>query len=1615
MGALDSLTATPFSAGAAAPSPSSTPASVVSPKVGALNTLTSKPAVTGSSASSMRSLVSQPFSATPSAGPKPFEGYEPSGSFVGIATSTDPYSGRPYLAYKMPGQATTTDITRTAPFKNPEIAQPQARSDFENPRMPQSASQYYRHVMGATSNEQLDHRMAVSLGGSNNPANLKPIPTAENQTAGKGEGQMASAIAAGKQSLFDAQNEEAKAKGLATPWTDQSENPMFPTPKDTASDDKARLDAIINAPQVPKNAKPGDTFIWQGKSYTVQKPPALGALNTNADFSVNKNTKTTTGSSGLVAVPSGGLAAKQNTPWAASPLGTAVNTILGLPEGVSKLLKGEAPLDAAAITGDQSSNEGAGGIATNTALGLVPAAWGIVQGIARDIVSAGMSGGQAVLPEGSGTTAIPPENMRWLLGAEPIQSLTDIAADYSNAIANNPVAQSTGVSKYAGFLGTIGATVPVGLDFAGWSGGEKGVIDAIVKSKDAGEIATILQKLGVQSELALQYAPRLVEVDNPKTVKGTLAMLEALQKTTKVAPNAMGNLSHAVSDASHPLVKEEAAQDFKNTYESFKRQPKGSPIDTPKQRITISSLSGDVQKSMGSDAQTVDITHAAIKHIADKPENFPKDAVDQLPHIVENPDTISKKYKGSSDQPPRYLLSRGDYTAVVEVSADKKTNTVVTVFKSSPKYMEKFEKVFRQPPVREAGGIESSIPEVKNNARDTAPFKFEQPDRFPKGEKIEPTGPAEVIGTETLNKAHADWKENFADPHAALYKEGQTLKSELNKARGVNKELLQSKLDGVIARQQQLEQQFVSKWRQEAGLPAEVPNDKGVDVAPMFHEHAIEQVSHSGTMKNFAELLERTVRQRLSIETFLREANGIYDATDPLVRADLLTVYAKAMQGTRTVSPEAIRAGVYQFEMNRARADMLTSLLRNRVRMPASVLNEFPQGELRSLGTLMSEQVRTVKDKVHLLDYFATPEFVLEKLGLGKASKLLQKAKQQYQSLLPKEIGKIDAWRERVGKSPEKSQLLFKWLDGQKNINLEGEDLKVAQEIRNYLSHWADRLGLPVHQRLAHYITHIFEDQLIKKEFDDDLARLIEGRTPGSVYDPFLQRRLGMMGYKEDVWSALDAYTKRAIRKESFDPALDELKHSASKLDLESEKYVTRLAHRINLRPTEIEKLTDNLLKSIPRIGYKLGQRPTARITGTIRNIYYRGLLGLNVGSALRNLTQGANTYAKLGEKYTVIGYTKLFTRMVSKNLNELVETGVLSDALVQDRKIGVFKSTLQKADKGLFALFDIAEKINRGSAYFGAKEMALGRGLTEEQAREFAVRMVRETQFAFSNVDTPVIMSSDLVKTGAQLQSYSIKQIEFLARMLKNKEYAGLIRYSLASVAMLYSIGRLFGMKPTDLIPSVGLGGSPIGNLLTAGAESLSPSQQTRDKGHKDFQNSLTAIIPAGAQIKKTYVGTTDYLKGRATTAKGTTKYTIAPDAITGIRAALFGESTLPEAQNYFNGPSKTDAATSQWQHLKTLPQQQAKAELSKIAATDPAEAKRILAAADNERLGVTADDTILKGLSIQNGDRSRAIADHLDKLGSNDEKKKYLADLSSKKILTAKVLQQVLQLIQP
>lgn len=588
-----------------------------------------------------------------------------------------------------------------------------------------------------------------------------------------------------------------------------------------------------------------------------------------------------------------------------------------------------------------------------------------------------------------------------------------------------------------------------------------------------------------------------------------------------------------------------------------------------------------------------------------------------------------------------------------------------------------------------------------------------------------------------------------------------------------------------------------------------------------------------------------------------------------------------------------------------------------------SVKKEIPEEIASPVVDIAQKASRTPNSaKVNVIDYLMrTPSKVLKKIGLSKNAEELSNSYRNYLVELPKNIEKITGWMKQTP-SAESNVKIFRWLDG-KGGELSPQEFKVASEIKSWLSEWANKLNLPEDKRISDYITHIFP-QGAQGEIDEEVAKIIQESVPGSVYDPFTLKRTGQEGYLEDTWKALDAYVKRATRKVNMDEALKNLKESSKDLELSQFNYVKRLADRVNLRPTEFDSLIDNMVKNF--VGYRFGARPVNQLSRSARKIVSRAKLGLNFKYSLKNLTQGVNTFSELGGEYTFIGYKDLFSR----GFKEVKDSGVLLDTFIQDRELGAVEKFWQRADEGIFANFQVTELINRGAAYYGGKAKALAEGSSEEAARKYGREIADKTQFTFGPLDTPVALSSDILKTIFQFQTYSIKQIEFLAEKAGEKNIAGLVRY-LASFALItWAIGNYLGSKYSDILPTIGfdystdIKGVPVPPSLDFPARvfnavtgqkndyGVTPSASARVKDvGKAF---LTDIVPGGGQIRKTVQAITDYTKGKVTRSDKDFLYKVKQTPSNLIKGTLFGRQGFPETQAYYEKQekSKTSSASS-------------------------------------------------------------------------------------------------------
>lgn len=1133
------------------------------------------------------------------------------------------------------------------------------------------------------------------------------------------------------------------------------------------------------------------------------------------------------------------------------------------------------------------------------------------QAVARTSESIFQSAFGLIDPNSFPETVAVPKLLQPIFGTDKIDNAGKQVLALENSIKTSPVAQKLGLDKHAtmlGFAGVLGDELlnTVGLGF----GEEETLIKKVSASKDAQEVSGFLKQRGIDPEVADKFAPHLVDLTNHNDIKGALDTMKGVQGLKETH-----TLTAPQEGLNAPSVEEDWAANYEQRYAATNDE--------------ITKLQGNLKVAPAADRPALSAElDKLVEENAKLEQEFLK-AHGGEPMQGEVPPAGAEDVSAPQTPaaPDLTYMPVGEEESLVQSAKQHEEWQYETKGNPEDTTTADLEKTFA-----DLRGISTKDLKIKLTDEDLANAKTEyeiaqetlldHPGRALMKYVSRETGDLpEVRGARVLDGSTAR--------RGKFNKEGDTIIQNLlgqEVSKGGDVVVAQEWVDdykNLKARVTEIGKRFretraAIKLKKEAGTFVEnakrlIARETVKDIEALRNLIASAKRAEAGSWKGRVHYMAEELKARRGK---LISIQNRFSLTDSQMRRIMGRTDPRFMTGQEFAS--------FRDTLEERAAGLRTSLSRyGTAATPGQALiNAVPKAEEGSWQSMVKGYFRTLKPEARAdaLDYLATPEFVLERLGLNKAGEMLHDAQDAYLSTRDAELAHIADWKAQAGTRPYAATRIFRYLDGrEKEVHgeMSPEELAVAREIRGYLKGWADRLHLPEDNRIARYITHLFEPGGEIPEidmFDDpELSAIMQDRAAGTVYDPFLQQRLGKRGYVEDVWRALDAYVKRASRKEAFDPVLDQIRLQSKGLDQRTYDYLAALTHRINMRPTKIDGLIDDFVTH--RLGVtRFTPRPVAYISRVLRTGYYRGLLGLNVSSALRNLSQGANTYAKLGEKYTIIGYAKVLSRLATRDLSDLYQTHVLDEAMVQDRKVGLFKTTLQKLDPVLFSMFDTAEKINRGAAFYGAKAQALKKGLSEEEAIKYGKRIVRETQFAFSAVDTPVVLASDLVKTLTQLQTYNVKQIEFLSRMVRNKEYAGILRYSLASLGFVYTVGQLFGMTPQQLIPTIRFGGSPIVSSLSNIYNSLAGNAQDKASAQKNLlKTTIYNRIPGGAQLLgKTVPGVRAYNAGKDVTPTGKTRFEIPKTPGNLAKVLLFGKSSLPQAQKYYDGIGKKKSSSS-------------------------------------------------------------------------------------------------------
>lgn len=581
-----------------------------------------------------------------------------------------------------------------------------------------------------------------------------------------------------------------------------------------------------------------------------------------------------------------------------------------------------------------------------------------------------------------------------------------------------------------------------------------------------------------------------------------------------------------------------------------------------------------------------------------------------------------------------------------------------------------------------------------------------------------------------------------------------------------------------------------------------------------------------------------------------------------------------------------------------------------------------------------------------------SPSQVLEKMGLrGKDLDLhsnILKAESAVNAANKADSTVLTAINDVLPDNKQAQAQIVDYLEG-KRQTLDIGDPKSAEMIKGWLDEKRAGLEKLGFKTMDDYFPHVFDKN------DPDVQRLFKGKTTGKITFGNLKQRLSESDeYSRDIMDVLTRYAQGYNNKVYLEPALKPLSDLKTQVKLQNAEAKWIDGYIDQLKGFDKSNVADSFNTFMDGVfektglTSKVGQNHYAQSLGTQRMISAVATMGLNPGTAIRNLTQAVNTVADIGPVHATTGMVDGIRLLSSKaGRAELQRVGILEggvaqnyfDAITKPGVRGRAKKGVDSAVKGMMSMIHGTDVLLRAQAYAGGKAAAAAKGLTGEAAENYAIRKVIDTQFITSRVDMPLAFNGQGVRLLTQLATFSGKQAGFLKRMgvkmVKGADGegfqikdAGQVLGGVAAAWMaVEALKPVIGLRETEFIPfydqiapfvpeealnAVGLpkqGGdslyrSPIVRLLAGDGKSktgLIQAIQDGDVG-KFWDDNWSQIVPAGTQLKKTNEGFQTTASGESRNASGKIRYLQDMDIDSQLKATLFGQYVTPAGQDWIN-----------------------------------------------------------------------------------------------------------------
>jgi len=459
------------------------------------------------------------------------------------------------------------------------------------------------------------------------------------------------------------------------------------------------------------------------------------------------------------------------------------------------------------------------------------------------------------------------------------------------------------------------------------------------------------------------------------------------------------------------------------------------------------------------------------------------------------------------------------------------------------------------------------------------------------------------------------------------------------------------------------------------------------------------------------------------------------------------------------------------------------------------------------------------------------------------------------------------------------------------------------QRLRHLLDKLADVEGLSRKERLGDYFPHIFDNEKqwkgAKRLVDTETAtaaKVVPAKSwmPRETADEtgkmisLIKNKSGL-GEVFDLENALAIRINAGLRKAYFNPMLKVWEPRIAGLTEGGRAYADAYTNKLLGRPGETWQKIEKALSKVKIGGKTYSIYDLNRWQLAVTMNYYRGLLGLALDTAFKNLGQIQNTITELGFRNTGRGLGRIFGEMflTPKSRRIFKKAGIMEDyetIVTGAADILGRGKTWSAIDKVLFSPMCFSEYLNRGTAFHAGLVTAYQRGLKGKAAVEFAKQMVDKTQFRYGVTNTSPYLQNPFGKLWYQFGSYPMKETEFINDIIKDPDKKKLFRMLLFH-GMVYGGAKATGaglmdamgytevvlpwtgnkttgkkkksiMLPTGIFPHLGIYTAPTLRTAASGTEAAGELFYKGEPGGKaqDFINNMANMLPARRYLEKVY-----------------------------------------------------------------------------------------------------------------------------------------------------------------